>query len=225
MSDDEAAPRNRRERRAAAKKDGKPLKQNGRPSKQSRYRTPAEIPMAQPNRSGPQAKTLYEIAEERSALLKHGQPFDKKSEGGKDDDPPIGPLGESLFLTTSLSMVHFTLDVLVYQQYAEEIIWSAIAKRSATIFPVLFVLIYLLHTKTAQRFYIPRQMFHLGLAVGAGCYMIYVGNTYDYFAVMKQAPPLGTLWIWSVIEMKLPFALASIAINAAYLWHKGFTVF
>lgn len=55
--------------------------------------------------------------------------------------------------------------------------------------------------------------------------MIYVGNTYDYYAVMKQAPPVGTLWVWSVIEMRLEFCLASVAVNLGYLWWNGFSTF
>jgi hypothetical protein len=52
-----------------------------------------------------------------------------------------------------------------------------------------------------------------------------VGNVYDYYAVMKQAPPLGTLWVWSVIEMKLPYALVGLVANLGYMWWKGYGVF
>lgn len=229
MSDDEG-PRNRRERRAAAKADGKPLKKKVKEPK-----SVADIPMAHPDYSGPKAKTLYEIADERMAALKsQGQPFNLKQSDGsvKDeeghdvtDEEVVGPLGEAIFLTITLSMVHFTLDVLVYQQYAMDIIWPAIFKRTASMVPVLLVLIYLCRTKTAKSFDIGRQMFFLAVAIAAGCYMIYVGNTYDYFAVMKQAPPLGTLWIFSVIEMRLVFALTSIIVDVGFLWWKGYTVF
>ncbi|KAL1302329.1 hypothetical protein AAFC00_002739 [Neodothiora populina] len=231
MADDEQdAPRNRKERRAAAKANGQPLKPPKLP------KTVADIPMAHPDYSGPKGKTLYDIAEERmAALAQKGQPFDSKYKDGQvrdengniliADDEVIGPVGEAVFLTITLAMVHFTLDVLVFQQYAMEIVWPAIFKRTGTIMPVLFTLIYLCRTQTAKAFEMARQVFFLGGAVAAGCYMIYAGNTYDYFAVMKQAPPLGTLWIFSVIEMKIPFALASMAIDAGYLVWNGYTVF
>lgn len=225
MSEEEQTPRNRKERRAAAKANGQPLKQP---------KTAADIPMAHPDYSRPKSKTLYEIADERMAELQDkGTPFNPKFDDGKVrdeqgnilDDEPLGPFGEAAFLTITLSMVHFTLDVLVYQQYRQEIEWKPIFKRTGTIIPVLLTLIYIMHTKTAMKFDIPRQLFYLTTAVAAGCYTIFAGNTYEYFAVMKQAPPLGTLWIWSVYEMKLPYALASIVIDAAYLWWNGFTVF
>lgn len=201
-----------------------------------------KIKMAQPNRSKPSNKTLLDLYEDKKALLNQGQPFDAKYEDGKardeggnileaglsspdDDDEPIGPLGQAVFWTVLLGMLHFTLDVLVYNQYAQEINWPAIWGRTFTMLPILFLLIFMLRSETAERFANVRQVFYLAMAVGAGCYVIHAANVYDYFAVMKQAPPLGTLWIWSVIEMKLTFAAASVLANIGYLWWKGFTMF
>jgi hypothetical protein len=33
------------------------------------------------------------------------------------------------------------------------------------------------------------------------------------------------LWVWSVIEMNLPYALISIASNLGYMYFKGYAVF
>ena len=228
--EDTSGPRNRKERRAAAKESGK------HPST-STLHAASHIPLSQPDRSVPRGKTLFDIAAERQELLSKGQPFDPKHGDGlvRDetgrvlvqpaDDAPIGPLGEAFFLTTSLGMVHFTLDVLTFHQYAQDMEWDSIVKRSVTIYPVLFLAIYILHSKTLAAFVVLRQLFYLVLAIAAGCYMIYAGNTYDYFAVMKRAPPLGTLWIWSVVEMKLPYAAASVVVDLAYLFWNGYTMF
>ena len=63
------------------------------------------------------------------------------------------------------------------------------------------------------------------MAVGVGCYTIHVTNRYDYFAVMKRAPALGTLWVWSVIEMDLLWAVGSVAVNVGWSYWKGYTAF
>lgn len=233
MADDPATPRNRKERRAAARDSGQPIKP---PT------TEPKIKMAQPDRSGPKGKTLLDLAAERQSLLQHGQPFDPKhqdgavrDEGGNildaglrgpddADAEPIGPLGQSVFWTLALGMLHFTLDVLVYQQYAQAIVWRAIVQRTCTALPILFLLIFLLRGETAARFPRARQGFYLAVAAAAGCYTIHVANRYEYFAVMKQAPPLGTLWIWSVIEMKLGLAVVSVGVNLAFLWWMGYTM-
>lgn len=234
MSDpDQQAPRNRKERRAQAKANNQPMPPP--------LRTAADLPMRQPDRSGPKGKTLYDLAEERRAeLAAHGQPFSKihsdglvRDENGtilsassKDfSDEPLGPFGEAVFLTVSLAMLHFTLDVLVYNQYRQEIEWPPIFKRTGTLAPVLLFIIYALKTRTARKVEVLRQMLFLAIAVGSGCYVIYAGNTYSYYAVMKRAPPLGTLWIWSVVEMKLEWALASVVVNLGFLFWGGYSVF
>lgn len=228
MSEQEG-PRNRKERRAAARENGQ---------KMEPPTSAPKIKLAQPDRSGPTAKTLFQIVEERKELLEKGQPFDKKYEDGlaRDEegnpllqgpgDEPIGPVGDAIFLAICLGMMHFTLDVLVYNQYSQETDWRAIFVRSGKMLPVLFVLIYALRSQTAKK--LPdtvRQAFFFAVAVAAGCHMIYVGNTFDYFAVMKRAPPVGTLWVWSVIEMQLPWAVVSVVIDVGYLWLNGYTAF
>ncbi|KAK3060512.1 hypothetical protein LTR53_020085, partial [Teratosphaeriaceae sp. CCFEE 6253] len=68
MSDGEG-PRNRRERRAAARESGKPL---------ASPKTAPKLKMAQPDRSKPKTKTLLDLYEDKKALLDQGQPFDPK---------------------------------------------------------------------------------------------------------------------------------------------------
>lgn len=235
--DQDAPPVNRKERRQAARKSGKPVEP---------ATTVPKVKLSQPDRSGPKAKTLLEIADEKRALLEHGQPFDTKNsdglardengrlletgdgsifEAGLGEGEPIGPLGQSVFWALVGSMLHFTLDVLVFSQYRQDIQWGQITKRTATILPVLFFLIYTVRTETAERFPRIKQAFFFVVALVAGTHLITVGNTKDYYAVMKRAPPIGTLWLWSVVEMDLGLAFASVVIDFGYMWWKGYTAF
>jgi hypothetical protein len=226
---DDEAPRNRKERRAAAKQTGKAMEP---PS------SAPHLKMGQPDRSRPKAKTFMDLYEEKKALLDQGQPFDSKYEdglvrdeggnileAGLGDGEPIGPIGNAVFWAITLSMVHFTLDVLVYSQYRQEMEWVPIMRRTFFILPVLFLLLVLLKSEVASRFETVRQIFFLVVAIAAGCYTIHAANAYGYYAVMKRCPPLGTLWVWSVIEMRLAFAVVSIVIDVGYMWWKGYTTF
>ncbi|KAI9718389.1 MAG: hypothetical protein M1812_004110 [Candelaria pacifica] len=109
-----------------------------------------EIKLAQPDRSGPKGKTLFDLAEERQALLDKGKPFPKAATTGKtsskddnvpkvrvmeEDDEPIGPFGQAAFFTSTLAMLHFTLDVLVQHQYKQEIEWGTIVRRTGMVVP------------------------------------------------------------------------------------------
>ncbi|KAJ9656561.1 hypothetical protein H2201_008494 [Coniosporium apollinis] len=221
---DNNQPQNRKQRRAVAKDTMKKTPQLDQ--------SDMDFKLKQPDRSGPKGKTLYELAEERRELLAKGQPFEKTEHPAKAqdgdfmfNDDPLGPGGEAILYASSLSMLHFTLDVLVYNQYRQEIIWSEIFRRVATVFPVLILVVYMLHSQTASRFPLLKQLLFFGTSVAAGCYMIFSGNTRGYFAVMKRAPPVGTLWVWSVIEMQLPYAVASVVAVLGYLWWNGFKAF
>jgi hypothetical protein len=55
--------------------------------------------------------------------------------------------------------------------------------------------------------------------------MVYSGNKHGYFYVMKSAPPIGALWVWSVIEADLAYAASSCLAVVAYLWWNGFEAF
>lgn len=99
-----------------------------------------KIPLKQPDRSGPDPsqETLLEMAEQRG-LLNIPQAVGKnKAEPAADDEPLIGRLGESMLWTFSLTMLHFSMDVLVARQYAVEIEWDKLFKRSLQAFPGSF---------------------------------------------------------------------------------------
>ena len=210
----------------------------------------SEIPLAQPDRDqSTKAKTLYEIAAERQAQLQGGQPFLGGSGGlpdlsaktktvkvnadgsmteisdtaivGDAPDEPIGHFAQAVLYAISLTMVHFTLDVIVHQQYREEIGWNEITSRALGILPILIGLVYSLHPRSASLW---AQVLFCGIGVVAGCYLIYSSNELGYFAVMKRAPPLGTLWIWSVVEMRLSFALANLALVGAFFWRGKYSL-
>ncbi|KAF2706050.1 hypothetical protein K504DRAFT_439552 [Pleomassaria siparia CBS 279.74] len=186
-----------------------------------------------PDRSGPKGKTLFELAEERQAELdklkpKNWRQKESNTPAGErpfNDEDPIGPVGNAILYSLSMAILHLTLDVLVYSQYRENIIWSEIFKRAGTALPIFGLLVYLLHVDVSIRFPVLRNLFFLVTSVVAGCYMVYAGNEHGYFYVMKAAPPIGVLWIWSVVEMSLPYAAASAVTVVGYLWWNQYNFF
>ena len=92
-----------------------------------------KLKLKQPNRSGPDPsrQTLLDLAEQRGLLnIPEADKQDVESE-----EPLVGRLGESILWSISLTMLHFTLDVLVAHQYAVNIIWPDLVRRLATAFP------------------------------------------------------------------------------------------
>jgi hypothetical protein len=198
-------------------------------------------------------QTLLDIADkhgmfkERNGAL--NQADDVIAEEGSD--PPIGRLGEAILWSISLAMLHFTFDVLVQNQYAVEIAWRTIFTTSFQAFggesntfclplyaalrstPVFLILCYTLHPHPSPSPLSPRLppqyqavisqlLFFVG-SVASGCYLIYITNEHGYLAVMKRAPPVGCMWVWSVIELDLRWSLASLVCCGAFLWWGGYS--
>jgi len=95
-----------------------------------------KIKLSHPDRSGPDPtqETLLDMAEKRG-LLKTAE--DEQEVEGLDEngEPLIGRFGESFLWSVSLTMLHFTLDVLVAHQYAVAIKWPELLNRTAQAFP------------------------------------------------------------------------------------------
>ena len=69
-----------------------------------------------------------------------------------------------------------------------------------------------------------RQMVFFVTSVASGCYLIYISNTSGFLATMKQAPPLGCLWLWSVVELDLVWACVSLLIAVGFLKQGGYDI-
>lgn len=99
---------------------------------------------------------------------------------------------------------------------------------------VFTALVYALHPHAAATTVVPglpqrfqnhaRQAIFLAMGTAAGCYLIHITNKYSYIAVLKQAPPLGCLWVWSIIELNLSLAVVSLAASGLFFWQGGYTV-
>lgn len=106
-----------------------------------------DIPLAHPDKSGPDPsrQTLLNLAAERGLL-------DTETESRKagklpagtvplrDEQPLIGRFGEAVLWSSSLAMLHFTLDVLTQHQYAEVLSWPRVITQSLQAFGGMFVL-------------------------------------------------------------------------------------
>lgn len=184
-----------------------------------------EMILKHPDYSGPKGKTLFQLAEERQRELDRAKSGGRgSSTRGGSEEAEVGAVGDALLYAMSMAALHLTLDVLVYSQYREEVVWGEIVRRAATAMPVFMLLVYLTHVGLAYRFPLARDAAFCVGSVLAGCYLVYAANKHGYFYVMKAAPPVGTLWVWSVVEMSLPFAALNVVAVLAFTWFQGYEI-
>jgi hypothetical protein len=154
-----------------------------------------------------------------------------------DTTGPVPPILDTIFLALPLSCLHFTLSFLTAHQYAQELrVRPLILNTIFVAFPTLTLVIHLLHghlfgLNSAR---IPRvvhkaaavaqQIVFLLAANVAGCYLIHLTNDKGYYAVMKKAPSIGTVWVWSIIELGLAGALAGVAGPGLFAWWNGYGI-
>jgi hypothetical protein len=155
---------------------------------------------------------------------------------------PPNPILDTLLLSFPLSCLHFTLSFLAAHQYAQQDLVSLPALLKQTIivaFPTLTLLIHIFHGHALPQIrntstFSPRiraatrvalQILYLIIANIAGCYLIYLTNDKGYYAVMKRAPAIGTLWVWCIIELGLLGSLGGIVGPGLFAWWNGYGVF
>lgn len=120
----------------------------------------------------------------------------------------------------SLSLLHSTLTLLTYHQYALTTPYATIfSSLFFPIFPLFFLLNLLLVRPHAHR--LVTQLLFCVIGVGAGCYMVALTREGGYLAVMRRAPMVGTGWVWAVVEMRGELAVGSLVVTAGWAWWVG----
>jgi len=199
----------------------------------------ADIPLSLPDFSLPSGPTLLQLADEKRGVrmmevngdegkpriyeigedeLLHG----RKEVEEEEEDIEVDPLATAILYTVSLCAVHTTLDVIVLTQYSQDLSAWSILSHLLRVAPALFLVLYLLHLPLAKAYPRVRQAFFLIASVTAGCWLMHAGNEYGYYAVMKRAPSLGTVWVWSVVEMELSLILVHLVGVGGYVWWNGY---
>lgn len=225
------APQNRKERRAQARKNVEET----------------QVPLASPNLDGPKQKTLLNIAAERQLLaqstsakagLESTQPaivntiikpdgtISQSTEPAPETslNAQASPWLEIILYTVSLTLLHFTLTLLVTNQYSSTPPQLLPLFLSSTVFsrtpPLLLLMVSILHPRAGHPVL---QIGFVAMAITCGTYLVKISNEDPYIAVMKQAPELGTLWVWSVVECRWESALVGMAAVGSWGRWKGYS--
>jgi hypothetical protein len=170
----------------------------------------------------------------------------EENEEEEEGDASLPPVIDTLLLSTPLTTLHLTLAFLAAHQYAQFVPLGALAWESCFVaFPVLTLCIHFAHghivsfrpkTKQSQKgksrpevdgvwdlFFgspSPKTFVFLPLAIYLGVYLMQLTNEEGYYAVMKRAPSIGTMWVWCVLEMSPVAGL--LAFLAPLGWGVGY---
>lgn len=156
------------------------------------------------------------------------------------EEAPL-PLLDTLLLSLPLSFLHFTLAFLTLHQYGQtdpndlrNSLLTLLKQTLLVAFPTLTLLIYVAHGHalpflTSKKKYTlaiqtARTIVYTLTATIAGSYLIHLTNDRGYYAVMKRAPAIGTLWVWCIIELGLVGAVVGVVGPGVFAWWRGYSV-
>jgi hypothetical protein len=170
-------------------------------------------------------------------------------------DASLPPFVDTVLLSVPLSTLHMTLAYLAAHQYAETIPLDKLTRESAFVaFPILTFAVHLAHghivsfgdarksepislfpwnrDKLSMSFlrkllFPPswRTLFFLPLAIFLGAKLLAMTNNEPYYAIMKRAPSIGTLWVWSILEIPVGAAvLGALGPMIWGVWWKGYGI-
>lgn len=103
-------------------------------ARQRKEKSFKDIPLKQPDRSGPSEKTLLDMAQGKNlfeqADARQAQ-LDREKNGEVVLSPGAERFLEAALWTSTLAMIHFTFEVLVQHQYGMDIDWLSAWGRTA----------------------------------------------------------------------------------------------
>ncbi|KAE8392226.1 hypothetical protein BDV23DRAFT_58844 [Aspergillus alliaceus] len=175
--------------------------------------------------------------------------------GQGEHDVPLPPVIDTVLLSVPLTTLHMTLAYLAAHQYAETIVLEKIIHESLFVaFPFLTFAIHLAHghimsfgsTQSSEfvslipfnrnklsisflrKLLFPpswRTLLFLPLAIYLGAKLMAMTNEEPYYAIMKRAPSIGTLWVWSILEIPVGAAvLGALGPLVWGVWWKGYSI-
>lgn len=180
-----------------------------------------DIPLARPTQNTPRGKTLIEIAKERQLLQNPDTALPITDNAG--DAAKVNVYLDVLLYSLSLTLLHFTLTFLVHHQYATDrpLLWPLFLS-STVLSPapwLILLLVAVLHPRVGHP---ALQLSFAVFSVVAGGWLVQACNEDPYMAVMMKAPPLGTLWVWSTVELNWEISVCCLVLTGAWASWKGY---
>jgi len=140
-------------------------------------------------------------------------------ENGDDEEYP---LAEEIFAATTLlipmSFLLLMMYILIHFQYGQRPSWDVISNRMLSGVPILAIFVFYTNRYTHTRW---MQAAFFVLSVTSGMGLIYRVNYSNWLVNMQQCPPLGTIWVYTILQLDLGPAVMALAAVAAWVRWSG----
>lgn len=139
-----------------------------------------------------------------------------------DDDNEDYPLAEEIFAATTLlipmSFLLLMMYILIHFQYGQKPSWDIITDRMLSSVPILAIFIFYTN-RYKHKIWAQAGLFVLSVA--SGTRMIYQVNHSNWLLNMQQCPPIGTIWVYTILQLDLGPAVLALSTVGAWVWWTG----
>ncbi|KZO93261.1 hypothetical protein CALVIDRAFT_264979 [Calocera viscosa TUFC12733] len=179
----------------------------------------------QPARTSDSPKVTEEIPEdEQWRLVQQSGILEQIPTRSLDETPDVTPdpvaqpesdeIFQCLIYLIPFSSLYALMDVLVHQQYRQEITFYGEASKLIEAVPILAVFIFFTNRHKGRRWF---QAFLTLLSCASGMRLFWVVNKGSWKSVMRQAAPLSTIWIYGIVQLHLIPAIISLCVIGTYV--------
>ncbi|KAF8313572.1 hypothetical protein DL93DRAFT_2113790 [Clavulina sp. PMI_390] len=131
-----------------------------------------------------------------------------------EDEPPDTPelFFQAIILTIPMCFLYTMMDMLGRMQYAmHPTLWEEV-KRTGSVAPVIFGLVFYSNNRKHLRF---TQAVFFCVSIAVGTRLVWIVNKMGYNTIIEQSPPLAVIWIYLIIQMNLTPTIISLAVVSA----------
>ncbi|KAJ3413722.1 hypothetical protein HDV05_007625 [Chytridiales sp. JEL 0842] len=126
---------------------------------------------------------------------------------------------QTIMLTIPLTTLHVALDYVVHMQYDFTELYNLSYFFSRTP-PFMVALALLIYITSMFRKLMLMQLILAILSCASGVFLVQLSEGNETFGNMQKTPGLAVLWIYTVIQMNLSVALASLAVPLVYYFYN-----
>ncbi|KAF8268240.1 hypothetical protein EI94DRAFT_1800621 [Lactarius quietus] len=132
------------------------------------------------------------------------------------------PLAEEVFAATTLlipmSFLLLMMYILIHFQYGQKPSWDVITNRMLSRVPILAIFIFYTNRYKHKRW---AQAGLFVLSVVSGTRMIYQVNYSNWLLNMQQCPPIGTIWVYTILQLDLGPSALALSTVGVWVWWTG----
>jgi hypothetical protein len=131
-------------------------------------------------------------------------------------NPVVEQVFDTIIWTMPFAFLFLMMDIMIQQQYGLTPTFTSETSRLAGTMPILGLFVYFTAINTNHTNRLVLQGFQFLLSTISGCCFLYIYSRSTYDVVVRRVPPLGTLWMYSLVRLDLPGVLVSLAIIWAF---------